>query len=83
MNERAGAMGEARKQRLIEKLANQTADLVNKAGIEPTAAAEIYLDLALALAIRSGVSPLECAVTLRSMATRLEELDAQEASGPA
>ena len=74
-------MSEASKQRLVQKLANQTASLVNLAHLAPAELAELYLDLALALAIRSGVSPLEAALTLRAMADRLEQLGQQESGG--
>ncbi|MCZ6551317.1 MAG: hypothetical protein O6926_07970 [candidate division NC10 bacterium] len=74
-------MNQEQLDRLRKKLAQQTADLVNVAGLEPLVLATLLLDTALALTLQVGVPPAEIAASLRAHAIRLEELEGDQWPG--
>jgi hypothetical protein len=68
---------------MTKRLADLAAKLVNKKGIPAAEVAEAFVNLGLALVLKAGTSPLECALALRERANRLEELEARGApEGP-
>ncbi len=76
MSEHGETQKEPNLDHLKRKMAEQAADLVNKAKVPPLTLATMMLDLAVALPMSMGVSADAMAICLSAHAARLEKMAA-------